>query len=340
MRKYKSLKNQVYQSGNLKLVPLRDEDKFLILKWRNEQVYHLRQNELISEGEQERYFENVVGELFNQEKPNQILFSYLENGLCIGYGGLVHINWVDQLAEISFLMDTQLEQEKFEFHWVNYLILIETVAFKELNLHKIFTYAFDLRPLLYKALAKAGFYQEARLKEHCYFNKKFIDVLIHTKINYGLTIRKANLKDAELYFKWANDDEVRKQSFNSNLIDWNNHFQWFNKKVIDENYLLFIFETDNGETVGQVRLEKIADTQFSIIGISLSQNFRGKKLASQLLIKASTLFFNENPTYTIRAYIKKDNFASIKSFEQAGYIFHQLLNYQGSDSLLYLKQNS
>lgn len=339
MRKYKSLKNQVYKLGNLKLVPLRDEDKFLILKWRNEQVYHLRQNKQISKEEQEYYFGNVIDKLFEQEKPNQILFSYLESGVCIGYGGLVHINWTDQLAEISFLMDTQLEKERFEFHWINYLNLIETVAFRDLNLHKIFTYAFDLRPLLYKALEKAGFNQEARLKEHCYFDKKFIDILIHTKINYSLTVRKANLEDTELYFEWANDEEVRNQSFNSNLIDWINHQKWFNEKIKNENCLLFVFEINNEETVGQVRLEKNDKTNSCIIGVSISQNFRGKKLASQLISKASTLFFEENPSYTIYAYIKRENFASVKSFEQAGFIFSQSLYYQGSESLLYLKMN-
>lgn len=339
MRKYKSLKNQVYKLGSFKLVPLRDEDKFLILKWRNEQVYHLRQNKQISKEEQEYYFGNVIDKLFEQEKPNQILFSYLENGVCIGYGGLVHINWTDQLAEISFLMNTQLEKERFEFHWINYLNLIESVAFQDLNLHKIFTCAFDLRPLLYNTLERAGFNHEARLKEHCYFNKKFIDVLIHSKINNELTVRKANLNDSKLYFEWANDEEVRTQSFNSNSIDWLNHQKWFNDKVKNVNCSLFVFETNQKETVGQVRIEKSGETNTCIIGVSVSKDFRGKKLANQLISKASSLFLKENPSYIVNAYVKKDNFASIKSFEQAGFIFSQSLNYQGSESLLYSKMN-
>ena len=339
MRIYKSLKNQIYQSDNFKLVPIRDEDKFLILKWRNEQVYHLRQNKQISKEEQNLYFENVIDKLFDQEKPNQILFSYMENDICIGYGGLVHINWIDKNSEISFLMDTELEKEFFEFHWINYLKLIETVAFKELNLHKVFTYAFDLRPLLYKALEKAGFNQEALLQEHCYFDKKFVDVLIHSKINHILNVRRANLKDAELYFEWANDEEVRNQSFNSSSIDWFNHQKWFSNKVKDENCSLFVFETNNGGTIGQVRIEKDNEINSATIGVSVSKFFRGKRLASQLISKASVLFLEENPNYTIKAYIKKDNSTSIKSFEQAGYIFFQSLDYQGSESLLYLKKN-
>jgi RimJ/RimL family protein N-acetyltransferase len=182
MRAYKCLYNQVYKNKEFTIVPIRDEDKYSIMKWRNEQVYHLRQSKQISKEEQEQYFENVIDKLFDQEKPNQILFSYLENDICIGYGGLVHINWIDKNAEISFLMNTQLENDFFEYHWGIYLDIIEKVAFKELNLHKIFVYAFDLRPHLYKALELKQFNKEVVLKEHCFFNNKFIDVVIHSKI--------------------------------------------------------------------------------------------------------------------------------------------------------------
>jgi hypothetical protein len=78
-------------------------------------------------------------------------------------------------------MDTASEKDFFDYHWSNYLTLIQQVAFKEIGFHKIFTYAFDLRPHLYNMLLKNDFIEEARLKEHCYFEGKFIDVLIHTK---------------------------------------------------------------------------------------------------------------------------------------------------------------
>ena len=55
-------------------------------------------------------------------------------------------------AEISFIMDTQLEEKEFDKHWEKYLELIEKVAFENLNLHKIYVYAFDLRPNLYTIL--------------------------------------------------------------------------------------------------------------------------------------------------------------------------------------------
>jgi len=183
MQSYKVLKQQVYRSGTFSIVPIRFEDRIDIMKWRNEQLYHLRQHKPLTAEDQDNYYNTVVSGLFVQEQPGQILFSFLENGKCIGYGGLVHINWIDKHAEISFIMDTTLESERFHEIWTVYLGLIEQVAFEELQLHKIFTYAFDLRPHLYEVLKACNFTEEARLKEHCFFNGSYIDVLIHTKIS-------------------------------------------------------------------------------------------------------------------------------------------------------------
>lgn len=177
------MSNSTFEEGAFSIVPLRYEDRLDILKWRNEQIYHLRQNKPLTVEDQEKYFNTVVDTLFNKDQPSQILFSYLENGKCIGYGGLVHINWIDKNAEISFIMDTALEKDNFHANWAEYLSLIEKVAFEDLKFHKIFTYAFDLRPHLYLALQDASFIEETRLKDHCFFDGRYIDVVIHSKIN-------------------------------------------------------------------------------------------------------------------------------------------------------------
>lgn len=183
MNKYISLNNQKFVLNNYSIVPIRFEDRYLIMKWRNEQIYHLRQNELLTIESQDLYFKTVVNKLYLEKYPTQILFSYLENDICVGYGGLVHINWKDRNAEISFIMKTELENKSFQDHWHIFLHLIENVAFSDLKLHKIYTYAFDLRPRLFEVLKKNKYKQEANLVEHIFFENKFINVLIHSKIN-------------------------------------------------------------------------------------------------------------------------------------------------------------
>ena len=186
MANYICLKQQQYFLGDYSIVPLRYEDRFDIMKWRNEQIYHLRQARPLTEEDQQCYFDNVVAKLYDTPKPNQILFSYMEKGVCIGYGGLVHINWIDNNAEISFIMDTKLEKEHFKEHWSNYLTMLKRVAFEDLGLHKMYTYAFDLRPLLYPIFESEGFIREANLKDHCFYNGEYKDVVIHSIWNEKL----------------------------------------------------------------------------------------------------------------------------------------------------------
>lgn len=182
MRGYRALNNNRFESDQYSIVPIRDEDRYDIMKWRNEQLYHLRQATPLTRESQDRYFETVVSGLFDQPEPGQLLFSFLRDQKCIGYGGLVHINWIDRNAEISFIMDTALEAEEFELNWSVYLGLVERVAYDELKLHKVYVYAFDLRPHLYSMLLANGFFRDAVLKEHCCFNGAYIDVVIHSKI--------------------------------------------------------------------------------------------------------------------------------------------------------------
>ncbi len=183
MRNYASLKEQVRINENYSIVPIRDQDKYIIMHMRNAQIFHLRQQKLLTPIIQDNYFAEIISKLFDTQQPSQILFSFLYNNVCIGYGGLVHINWVDKHAEISFIIKPEMEEEYFSSCWQSFLSMIQLVAFEDIKIHKIFTYAFDLRPNLYSVLESCGFYKEAVLKDHCFIEDKFIDVVIHSKIN-------------------------------------------------------------------------------------------------------------------------------------------------------------
>lgn len=183
MLDYKILNKQIFTKDIYSIVPIRFQDRLDIMNWRNEQIYHLRQNKPLTIEDQERYFKDIVEPLFENEKPNQILFSFLKGDKCVGYGGLVHINWVDKNAEISFIMKTELEQDYFYENWKFYLILIEELAFIEIRLHKIYTYAYDIRPHLFQVLLDSGFVEEALLSEHVLINNCYKNVRIHSKFN-------------------------------------------------------------------------------------------------------------------------------------------------------------
>jgi RimJ/RimL family protein N-acetyltransferase len=314
VRVYKCLSKQTYLLNKYQIVPIRNKDRYDIMQWRNEQIYHLRQSKPLDKESQDKYFDAVVTKLFEVEKPNQILFSYLENGVCIGYGGLVHINWIDKNAEISFVLNTSLEI-KFIDHWCIFLSLIEQVAFEDLQFHKIFTYAFDLRPLLYIALEKSRYTKEAVLKNHTYFNNEFIDVVIHSKLskhNFFLREAKTN-QDALQLFDWVNDEEVRKNSLNTDQISITDHFTWFQAKIKSDTTKIYLLEDEFDSAIGQIRVDKIND--YYEIDYSISNAFRGRGLGNKIV----ELLITQVGKVNLLAKVKKSNQPSIKVFINNGF---------------------
>lgn len=154
-----------------------------------------------------------------------------------------------------------------------------------------------------------------------------------------LTCRKANEGDVLLYFDWANDEEVRSQSYQPGKIDLEGHKKWFLNKIKDENCLMLLFENESKEAVGQVRLQKEDEEWFSI-GISIGAAFRGKGFASKLFIAATDYFFDLFPSQKIKAYVKENNLGSIKGLEKAGFSFSDKLLIDGHESVLYTKIKS
>tara|TARA_A100001011_G_C14274949_1_gene828738 strand:- start:198 stop:1193 length:996 start_codon:yes stop_codon:yes gene_type:complete len=315
MKKYKCLNKQVFVIDEFQLVPIRYKDRYKIMKWRNDQIYHLRQKDILTKSKQDLYFGNVVSKQFDLEKPDQLLFSFLKEDVCIGYGGLVHLNWTERNAEVSFVMDTNQEALNFVYLWNIFLILLKQVVFKYLSFHKIYTYAYDLRPKLYDALSQSGFKFEGRLEDHCLVDSKFHDVLYHSCINpiESLRIRRVKKEDSIVLFEWSNDPLVRRNAFDSKKIDWDSHEKWFQNKLLDNNCKIFIFENKQGHPVGQVRLDYL-DKKW-LIDYSIDQFFRGLGLGKKIISKA----INMIDKGTFMAMVKHKNQASIKTFLNLGF---------------------
>ncbi len=180
-RKYHqyNLKYKVYE-----IVPIRKKDIFLIMDWRNKQINILRQNKLLTKREQIKYYKTTIIPNFFKRHPDIILFSYLYDKKCIGYGGLVHIDWNNKKAEISFLLDPiRLENEKqYEHEFSIFINFMKKISFEKLKFNKIYTETFDLpeRKKHIEVLEKNGFKFEGKLREHVYKKGKYIDSLIHS----------------------------------------------------------------------------------------------------------------------------------------------------------------
>lgn len=185
IRQYKNIKHSEFVNGNYKLIPIRDEDKYAIMQWRNEQIDVLRQGKPLTKVEQENYFRNVVDKLFEVNEPAQLLFSFLENGNLIGYGGLVHVDWKERSAEVSFLTETIRANDSTVFHgdFVSYLKMIYEAAFMELNLVKLHTTFYDIpeREEYKKVIEEQGFVLERNFKNHVVIGNEPRDAHMYSK---------------------------------------------------------------------------------------------------------------------------------------------------------------
>ena len=181
---YNCLNQQEFCSGEYRLVPIRFEDRYLIMKWRNDQMYHLRQNKELTKEEQDFYFDNVVSHLFLKEQPEQILFSFLKNDELIGYGGLVHMSWEDKRSEMSFLLNPELVNDEniYEEYFTKFIYLMKEVNFSILDFHKLFTETYSHRSFHICILEKAGFELEGILRDHIIIEKKYFNSIIHSII--------------------------------------------------------------------------------------------------------------------------------------------------------------
>lgn len=168
-------------SSAFQLIPLRFEDIFLIKDWRNSQIDVLRQSKRLSDDDQLKYYNEVALPSFSQSEPAQLLYSFLENNICIGYGGLVHISWINKHAEVSFLLNPIFTRDPLEYenYFRVYLNILKEFARKNLGFHKLTTEVYDIRPHHLSVLEKNGFIFQGRLKDHVIINNRFVDSVLH-----------------------------------------------------------------------------------------------------------------------------------------------------------------
>ncbi len=152
-----------------------------------------------------------------------------------------------------------------------------------------------------------------------------------------LKFRKATIEDANLYFAWANDIDVRIQSFSSDIIDYDTHIKWFSSVIINENIFLLVFQNELGLNIGQVRIQILENNQ-AVIGLSISKEFRGKGYSTEMIRLAVNYFFSIFSVELINAYIKVENIGSKLAFEKAGFEFVSNIIYSNFSSYHYIKR--
>ncbi|WP_048340878.1 MULTISPECIES: GNAT family N-acetyltransferase [Clostridium] len=132
-----------------------------------------------------------------------------------------------------------------------------------------------------------------------------------------IQLRKATGEDCEILFQWANDVDVRKNSFNSDYIIYEEHVNWFLKMLQNEKVLFFIMEVDN-KSIGQTRIN--IDKNIGVISYSICKEYRGKGFGKKMIQLVEECISSFKSIDKIVAYVKKDNKSSNKIFTKLNYL--------------------
>lgn len=145
-----------------------------------------------------------------------------------------------------------------------------------------------------------------------------------------VVLRRAVESDCRLLWDWANDPDVRAQSFISDPIAWDRHVAWFGARLLDSQCVLLIASDVEGQPVGQARFDIHGGS--ATISISLSAAVRGRGLGTVLISRASQELHRLTGIGVIDAFVKTDNAASARAFEKAGFTLAGRTTVHGSEA--------
>lgn len=131
-------------------------------------------------------------------------------------------------------------------------------------------------------------------------------------------LRVANQDDCELIWTWANDPLVRRMSFHSDPIPYEQHTEWFDARLKNSMAIIQVAEVD-GKPAGQVRLEFSETEDGWVVDISVAPEFRGRGLALEIMQKAISALRRIHREARVVAWVKKANENSVRVFDAAGF---------------------
>lgn len=152
----------------------------------------------------------------------------------------------------------------------------------------------------------------------------------------SLRLRLAKLEDARMFWEWVNDPAVRRASFSGEHVAWDEHLEWFCRRLRDEACIMFVVEDAEGVPVGQVRFD-IDERQEAEVDVSVIRERRGQGYGSAAITAAVEELLRRKPVRRINAYIKSTNVASVRAFENAGFARAGTVVVRGQPALHYVR---
>ncbi len=134
----------------------------------------------------------------------------------------------------------------------------------------------------------------------------------------SLRVRPVRANEGALLWEWVNDPIVRQSAFQPQPIPQGEHLEWFSRKLADDGCRILIGLDASDVPVGQARFESTCPGE-AVIDVSMDRYRRGSGFGSVLIDLAVRSVFTNRFAGLVHAYIKRDNQASIRAFQRAGF---------------------
>ena len=142
----------------------------------------------------------------------------------------------------------------------------------------------------------------------------------------AISLRQATKGDEALLLRWANDPQVRANSFSPEPIASADHHHWFHTGLANSNRLQLIATATDGCTIGQIRFDRQsasaqAGASEATVDLSLDRCARGHGLAAELVrLGLQAMEQRWGPAAAALAEVLASNSASNACFARAGFI--------------------
>jgi RimJ/RimL family protein N-acetyltransferase len=172
--------------------------------------------------------------------------------------------------------------------------------------------------------------------------KAFVDgegvsrVLMHVRGD-SFWLRPAMETDCRTIFEWSNEPESRGMSFSTRPIEWDEHAAWFRQRLMDANTLFLVALDAQDTPVGQVRFQ-LHSGQEADISVAVDVRRRAAGLGRALLRRSVSRLFGTRNVSMVRAYIKRENAASLSAFAKAGFVHQGTARVSGQTAECYVCQ--
>lgn len=137
----------------------------------------------------------------------------------------------------------------------------------------------------------------------------------------SLQVRSAGLADADLFYEWANDPEVRATALSTASIHYESHINWFATKCNDTNTHMYII-SENNIALGQVRFDLDSNDNTALISYSINKMARGTGLGGSILKLATQRLLQDiekRESICLKAIVRTENIPSKRVFENLGF---------------------